>query len=115
MQYKELFNEYLAFLDINQNYDLAYTEQDIKENLNKEKFKIFERLLVLESEKVKAKDYARQSIIYFLLEDAKKNRNKSKYVKYCSKFENILEYKKKELIKDYSNLTEDALIVINPK
>ena len=109
---RELFKEYLAFLDMNQNYDLAYVEQNIKEDLIEKEFKIFERLLIAEAEKVKPKDYGRQGMIYFILEETKKNRDKSKYIEFSNKFEKTLGCDKSELIKDYDNLTENAIIGI---
>lgn len=98
---KELFNEYLDYLRVKEDYYFEQAEDTIINNLDNEQFAKFKKLLELEAENVKEKEYWKMDILTFLLEIAKRNRNKEEYDVLAQKFAPILQEEYRELIKEY--------------
>lgn len=96
-----LFNEFVEYLKMKQEYYFKSAEETIISELTYEDFTKFKEMLLAESEKIGKKDYAMHDILTFLMNIAKKEDN-DKFIELAKRFAPILGYDDfNQLIKDY--------------
>jgi hypothetical protein len=81
---KELFNEYFEYIKEKKEYYFEAADKTIIDQLNKDKFNIFESL-------VYKKDYYENDLIYFLLDLAKRRNDRAKYNSICDEFKDVID------------------------
>jgi hypothetical protein len=92
----ELFNEYIEYLRIKEDYYFESAEKIMLDELSPENKLKFTELVHKKSEKVKEKDYAMHDLIYFQLDLAKEEKDMKKYNKLCEKYMKIVGPEQKE-------------------
>ena len=97
----KLFNEYLDYLKAKEGYYFETAETTIINSLDGKQFAEFKRLLEQETENVKENEYWKIDILVFLLDIAKRKRNKEEYEILAQKFTPILQENYKELLQEY--------------
>ena len=101
---EELFNEYIEYLKVKQDYYFENTEKTIINELSDKDFAKFKNFLLLESEKIKEKNYGMHDVLTFLMDISKKNE--AEFIELAKKFAPVLGYEDfNELIKEYENLS----------
>ncbi|MFH1432581.1 MAG: hypothetical protein ABIG84_05155 [archaeon] len=87
---EELFNEYVEFLKISEDYEFDSTHKTILSNLNEKQLEQFRELAEKKAETIKKGDYASYDIIYFILELAQLKNDPIQYNLFCKKYTHIL-------------------------
>ena len=102
---EELFNEYMEYLKVKEDYYFPEAEKTILECLTTEQFAQFRILLEQKAKEIKHDDYAMQDILTFLLDIArKKEHNEEKFKELSMKFAPILGYGDlKQFLEDYED------------
>jgi len=98
---EELFQEYVKYLNSKEDYYFEAAEVTIQEKLKAEDFLKFKKLLEKEAETVQDEDYGKMDILTFLLDLAKKDRNKEEYEVLAQKFAPVLGEEYRELLNEY--------------
>jgi len=98
-------SEYASNLN---DYGFDSDKEILLNNLNKEQLNQLEEKMLAKTMDMKKKDMAKHEIIYFLMDLAQTQNNKSKYLILCEKFKGVLPDKEIEYIKkDYEELEGD--------
>ncbi|MFH1711199.1 MAG: hypothetical protein ABH840_02720 [Nanoarchaeota archaeon] len=102
---EELFNEYMGYLKVKEDYYFEETEKTIMEGLDEKQFSQFKILLEQKAEGIKHDDYAMHDILTFLLDIAKKKEhNEERFIQLAMKFAPVLGYGDlKQFLKDYED------------
>jgi len=102
---EELFNEYLEYLIVKEDYYFEEAERTIVEGLNDEQFAQFKSLLEQKAGEIKHDNYAMHDILNFLMDIAKKKEhNEEKFRELAMKFAPILGYGDlKQFLEDYED------------
>lgn len=94
----ELFNEYIEFLKISEDYEFDSTNKTIFSNLDEKKIAQFINFAEKEADKIKKEDYELYDIVYFLFEYAQLKKDQSKYNMLCEKYAHLLDGDRKKNI-----------------
>lgn len=86
----ELFNEFLEYLKIKEDYYFESAEKTILEELSNDEKLAFITKVEKESETIKEKDYALHDLIYLQLDLAKTKKDSKKYIQLCEKYIQIV-------------------------
>lgn len=92
----ELFNEFLEYLKIKEDYYFESAEKTILGELSPDEKLAFMKKVEKESETVKEKDYALHDLIYLQLNLAKAKKDRKKYLQLCEQFIKIVGPEQKE-------------------
>ena len=102
---EELFNKYLEYLKIKEEYYFEGAEKTITEGLKAEQFTQFKKLLEQKAEDIKHEDYAMHDILTFLLDIAKKKeKDEKRFIELALKFAPVFGYGDlKQFLEDYED------------
>lgn len=88
---------YATHLDM---YGFDSDKKILAESLDKEKLDAFEHEMLAQTENMTKKDHAKQDILYFLIEFAETQKNKTKYLALCDRLKDVIDDEELDYLKE---------------
>ena len=88
---KELFEEYIEYLRVKEEYYFESVHKTIFSNLLEDRLKVFKNLVEKEAEGIKEEEYWMYDLIGFLLDLARFRKDRAEFDRLCDKYNGFVD------------------------